>query len=720
VERLSRLEAEAEHQQQRLAMLERAIAPRRPARSQSAPGVPRDLQVRLARRPEPVAPPRRRPARPPAAEQAAQPAARAAEDSLSELIGGRVLAWVGGVAVLAGVLFFLAMAVSRGWIGPGVRVLLAAAGASALLVVGWWLHEHRGRTEAAAVAAAAALASQFATITVATRVYDLLPAPVGVSLALIVGGLAAALAIRWQRSAIAALGLTGALLSPVLTGAPLTSVTTVVLLFVAAACSVGVVVWRSWNWLALAVIALSAPQWADYVYSTAGPVGGMLVVSAFAVLGLVAAVGHDVRTAAAKVRSSSIALLVLNAAVAAAIGYTFLDGAAGAGAGEVWLWSLAVGHFLVSVWPRPSSAVRSALAVVGIVLADVAFALTVHGAALAVGWSAVALLFALGSRWRLSRHGTQQQTALGGGLGAHVGLVLLQAILLAPPTVLGDASGAPDGLIALTALAAACLTSGRLVREESWRIVLYALGLGAVAYLTAATLSGPELVGAWAGEGLVLARLGREGAGPPEIRTGSLAFLGAATLVALITVVPPRGLIYGVADPVDAALTLGAVALACAGAAYHRTTRSREQVALGATAGACLLYLASVILISAFQPASGNVLGGVLELPVRQQGQVLLSVMWSGVGLVALLTGLRARVGGLRAVAIGVLLLSAAKVFLYDLSALDSVYRVASFVTLGLLLLAGAYAHARLGPRGDAGEARGESGGRGAGSGART
>jgi uncharacterized membrane protein len=48
--------------------------------------------------------------------------------------------------------------------------------------------------------------------------------------------------------------------------------------------------------------------------------------------------------------------------------------------------------------------------------------------------------------------------------------------------------------------------------------------------------------------------------------------------------------------------------------------------------------------------------------------------------------------------ALGLLLLSAAKVFLYDLSTLTSVYRVTSFIVLGLLLLAGAFAYQRLRP----------------------
>ena len=53
---------------------------------------------------------------PPAA--AKPPAApRAQPRSIEDLLGGRVLAWLGGVAVVLGFVFFLGMAVSRGWIG---------------------------------------------------------------------------------------------------------------------------------------------------------------------------------------------------------------------------------------------------------------------------------------------------------------------------------------------------------------------------------------------------------------------------------------------------------------------------------------------------------------------------------------------------------------------------------------------------------------------------
>ncbi len=88
----------------------------------------------------------------------------------------------------------------------------------------------------------------------------------------------------------------------------------------------------------------------------------------------------------------------------------------------------------------------------------------------------------------------------------------------------------------------------------------------------------------------------------------------------------------------------------------------------------------------------------VLDLSIRQQGQVLLSAYWSLLGLTALILGLRANLGGVRNAALALLLLTVVKVFLYDLSTLTSLYGVISFIALGLLLLAGAFAYQRLRP----------------------
>ncbi len=160
---------------------------------------PRDRQTAA---PQPASPVPRRPA----------PDAT----SLSDFLGGRALAWLGGIATLIGIVLLLGLAISHEWIGPAVRVILAGAGSAALLADGAWLHAHRGRTEAAVAMVGAATAGAFATLVVAGDLYRLIPAAAAVVGAMLVGAVATALAIRWAGRAIAVLGLIGALLSPVL------------------------------------------------------------------------------------------------------------------------------------------------------------------------------------------------------------------------------------------------------------------------------------------------------------------------------------------------------------------------------------------------------------------------------------------------------------------------------------------------------------------------
>lgn len=83
----------------------------------------------------------------------------------------------------------------------------------------------------------------------------------------------------------------------------------------------------------------------------------------------------------------------------------------------------------------------------------------------------------------------------------------------------------------------------------------------------------------------------------------------------------------------------------------------------------------------------------------RAEGQTLLSVLWALVGLGALVGGLLADRPALRRGGLALLALTAGKVFLYDLSSLTSLYRVASLIGLGLLLLAGGHAWQRMRPR---------------------
>ena len=84
----------------------------------------------------PTTPPPPAPARPAEPEAPSPPAPSGPAIDLEDLLGGRVLAWLGGAAVVLGVVFFLAMAVANGWIDEPTRVVLAFLGSTALLCAG--------------------------------------------------------------------------------------------------------------------------------------------------------------------------------------------------------------------------------------------------------------------------------------------------------------------------------------------------------------------------------------------------------------------------------------------------------------------------------------------------------------------------------------------------------------------------------------------------------
>jgi uncharacterized membrane protein len=111
------------------------------------------------------------------------------------------------------------------------------------------------------------------------------------------------------------------------------------------------------------------------------------------------------------------------------------------------------------------------------------------------------------------------------------------------------------------------------------------------------------------------------------------------------------------------------------------------------------LYTASVELVTPFQPDMDSLLLPFGALEVRQQGQTLLSGLWALAGVATLVVGLVRDHPGVRQGALALIAVTVAKVFLYDLASLTSLYRAGSFVALGLLLLSGAYAWQRMRPR---------------------
>jgi uncharacterized membrane protein len=307
-------------------------------------------------------------------------------------LGGRVLGWLGGVAVLLGIVFFLGMAVSHAWIDEPTRILLALLGCTGLLGVGIWLHERKERTEAALAAVSSAVAGLFATLVVGTQVYDVIAAGPGLIGSALVGLVAVSIAVRWRSRIVGAIGILGSLLAPVLVGADASLGFTAIALTAA----VAVVVWQRWNWLSLGAFAVSIPQliwWgADRYDSQTGLV--LAALAGFWMLFTVAAIGYEIRSRAKEAMPvASWLLLLANAATTAGLGYLVLTEVSDPTGAVAWLLGVAAIHIVAGAFAlsQPVSREVGSLPIaIGIGLSALGLADALDGPALVASWAVLA------------------------------------------------------------------------------------------------------------------------------------------------------------------------------------------------------------------------------------------------------------------------------------------------------------------------------------------
>ena len=624
---------------------------------------------------------------------------------LEDLVGGRVLAWVGGLAVLLGLVFLFALGISSGWISEAARIAVGAVGSAGLLALGVWLHERKARTDAALASVAAGISGLFMSITVAAQVYSLVPQLLAVVLAIGVGAIGTALAVRWESRGIAALGILGALTAPVLGGVGGDG-GTMVLLFVALASAAGVLLWQRWNWLALAAFAVATPQWVAYVINGGSAPQEIAVLIAFGALGMAVAVGHEVRIRAERLHPLSAYLLALNAIVVAVTGWAALGWMDNAAAGNAWLVGVALVHLGVGLAGPRVARISTDLGLlslaIGAVVGDVAFALIADGPLLAIGWAATGVAFAAMVRHaqRANGHDSHAENLAHAGLGAHLALSLVSVLSVVDPAEVFSSNETLSlaGATAVAALAAGCLVSARITGEErlQWRVVLDTAGLACVAVLTVMTLDGLPLVLTFAAQVVALALIGHR-TRDALATCAAGAFLALAAAHTLVYEAPPVSLVTGLAEPAAGLLALAAVAgaaLVLAEKVKSSWPEERSNMLWGAAA-LTLLYLGSVAVVTPFE--SSTAFDSAL-LSAHQQGQMVLSVFWALVGVGTIVVGLRRDWDPVRLAGLAVVGLSVTKVFLLDLATLTSLYRVVSFIGLGLLLLAVAFIWQRLRP----------------------
>ncbi len=278
-EQLSRLTARLYDLEQRLAALDRRVhslptmgevppgQPAPPAPRAAAPAEGALLEPPPARPqvPSPPPPPVSRPVTHPpgdAASPLSQPqtswtrpssptvATARGDTDVEEMIAGRWLYYVGILALLFAVAFFLKYAFDNNWIGPrgrvGIGVLL---GGAMFPLSDWLLHRsYRYFSEGITGLGSAVL---YLSIWAGWHYYMLFPQAVAFAVMIVITALTAAVAIGRNSERIAVLALAGGMITPLLVSTGQNQeVTLFTYLAILGAGMLAISFWRNWKWIA--------------------------------------------------------------------------------------------------------------------------------------------------------------------------------------------------------------------------------------------------------------------------------------------------------------------------------------------------------------------------------------------------------------------------------------------------------------------------------------
>jgi uncharacterized membrane protein len=428
---------------------------------------------------------------------------------LSRLLGARTLALTGGIVSLLGIVFFFALAVQRGWIGPVARVSLGAAASALMLGAGWWLRRRFGDTFAATAAAGVGIAGAYATLLAAAARYDLVSDPVALVLAAGIAAVATAMALAWSDELLAGMGLVGAILAPVAVAVrdDRLATTGVAFALLMLAATIVVSLYRSWRVLLVVATVCAGFQVAVLLDDAAGREGAALAL-AIVLWALVLGTGVFESLRRERVTRLSGSYVILGSAFSGYAAAMVYDDRA---LGVALLDSTLVNGALAAVLFGRARDLASLLWATALALAAVGTAQLLSEATLTVAWAAEATVLA----W-LAVHLREPRFRL--AALAWLTLALLHSLAIDAPVSLlfhetaNPASAVPSLLALIAAAALTGLLGADLEREtgKSWaafavnvmlhvgrqtRLVLFALaGLLAI---EAASLTVLELVPSW-------------------------------------------------------------------------------------------------------------------------------------------------------------------------------------------------------------------------------
>ena len=167
-----------------------------------------------------------------------------------QTLGRNWFAIVGALAVVLGIGFFLKLAFDNNWINDTGRVILGVAVGLALLGGGEYAQRRVPRWAQPVTAGGAAIL--YLSIYAAFGLYDLIPLDAAFALLAVVVAVASMLALRCESIVIGLLGVIGAFISPVLLGPELSDLRLLGLYILLVDLGIlGISTFRNWRWFTL-------------------------------------------------------------------------------------------------------------------------------------------------------------------------------------------------------------------------------------------------------------------------------------------------------------------------------------------------------------------------------------------------------------------------------------------------------------------------------------
>ena len=661
------------------------------------------------------------------------------EQEWEALIGGKLLNRIGALALILGVGFFLKYAFDNNWISETARVIIGGIAGLALLFAGNHFHK-KGFAIFAQGIVGAGIAILYLSVYATFNFYHLVSQPAAFVLMSVVTVVTFTQAMRHDAHAIAFLGWAGGFLTPFLLSTG--ECNQVGLFSYIAVLDFGLLALlafkRNWGLLELFTLAATAIvywAWRSECHATASLIATVVFATIFWSLFLVSEIVHHVRRAAETSRRQVTS--VLNSIMLFLILWSELNRSYHDRLGLVILL-IGIAYFLVGMsMRRHLSEVPRFLnqyLVTAIAFLVIATAFQFHYFELSMVWSLeAAALVGCGLFWKRP---VVWQAALG------LFALVVVSLMYQPKTVeyepvklfvlLFNQRALTLGVLAASMLGSSILFRSR--RDDTTKVVSDILNVGACALLfglaTVETLDyfrqklvaagGTEmpsdrafvrnlaLVAIWAIYSLPLLWLGL------HKKLWSVAFVGLGVIEVAIVMGFIAGFGYRPIEQFSIFLNIrAATLLLLIGMLYLHMkrialARGFEDWAknllpiLRLTLVLLLLYLFTVETWAAFDrpiaalAASRNFAGATSAIDrLRDLQQLTLSGVWLAFSVALMVFGLWARRRQLRIMSIVLFGATILKIFIYDLSFLDTLYRIFSFIGLGLILLAVSYAYQR-------------------------